>query len=670
MLKKLSNRPLLSSLFGTVTALLGAVAVVGCSSEESPGVCTSEDGLWQFPNCSDTSNYDYVGPAGVPCTTPDQLWTYTSCMVPGTGTYHGDCATTDSSWRLRVCSDPDTAYWVGAGPAPTTSAPPLTGQNPPVGVNPVAPVNPAVTPGGTVSPVVPTDTTMPVTPVAPAGTTTDTTTPVNPDTTVTPDTAAVTPDTTVTPDTAAVTPNTTDMPDTSDPVDPVSPVDNPVSGAGYYVTGDWHGCLWTAKDDLANPPTTLSPQDFVAAEPTGPFCVAGTIGPEENYESFAMVGYNINEAAGADCTYKPADDTVPATALVSQTALGIAVSVLNEGGSVLRLQLEGANADDGERWCADIGGSGSVLIEYDDLTQNCWEEEGMRGESFDRSIPIAKVAFNVPGNNTASIDYDFCVNGFAEGDDAEAAGSVNVGDTGQGVISGQYETRAVTRDGRNYLIHNNVWGSSNPQQELTFSSTSFTVTQQSSPQRDDTTPVSYPSVFIGAYETNSTAGSKLPIKLSAIQSLPTTFNTNADSISGSFNAAYDVWLDTGENDGTGIPTAAYLMVWTHDPGDRQPIDSLQNNGGTVDIEGQSWQVWYGPGGEEQGFLPVLSYVLPNNGSIPGGDYSFDLKAFLDHAVANYNFSNEWYLSNVFAGFEIWSGGQGLKVEDFTAVVNP
>ena len=66
-------------------------------------------------------------------------------------------------------------------------------------------------------------------------------------------------------------------------------------------------------------------------------------------------------------------------------------------------------------------------------------------------------------------------------------------------------------------------------------------------------------------------------------------------------------------------------------------------------------------------LPVISYVNEGPSVL---DYSFDLKDFIDDALArNINgFNANLYLTDVFAGFEIWSGGAGLRVEEFTADV--
>lgn len=47
-------------------------------------------------------------------------------------------------------------------------------------------------------------------------------------------------------------------------------------------------------------------------------------------------------------------------------------------------------------------------------------------------------------------------------------------------------------------------------------------------------------------------------------------------------------------------------------------------------------------------------------------YSASLKLgdFISDAVATGNLQPSYYLTNVFAGFEIWSGGVGLEITDF------
>jgi hypothetical protein len=64
---------------------------------------------------------------------------------------------------------------------------------------------------------------------------------------------------------------------------------------------------------------------------------------------------------------------------------------------------------------------------------------------------------------------------------------------------------------------------------------------------------------------------------------------------------------------------------------------------------------------------VVSYVART----PAAPLSltFDLKRFITDA-AQHGIQPAWYLTDVFAGFEIWSGGDTLNLEaqEFTAVV--
>ena len=63
---------------------------------------------------------------------------------------------------------------------------------------------------------------------------------------------------------------------------------------------------------------------------------------------------------------------------------------------------------------------------------------------------------------------------------------------------------------------------------------------------------------------------------------------------------------------------------------------------------------------------MISYLA--NQTIP--NYSFDLKDFIDDAVNAGDLNGNFFLTDVFAGFEIWSGGQNLSVTNFTVDVQP
>jgi hypothetical protein len=198
----------------------------------------------------------------------------------------------------------------------------------------------------------------------------------------------------------------------------------------------------------------------------------------------------------------------------------------------------------------------------------------------------------------------------------------------------------------------------------------------------DGNPMGFPSIFIGAYSGHETVDSNLPKQVSAIQSVPTVFQTNASSLDTSnFNATYDVWFTASggkltsamqNNPGKG---GAYLMVWMFKPADRQPrggvAGSTSPNGApdspnvpahTVDGVPGSWDVWL----DTQSDPLCISYVS----STPMDGLAFDLNKFIQDSVTNkYGITSSMYLNLVFGGFEVWSGGDGLQLEQFCAAVN-
>ena len=260
--------------------------------------------------------------------------------------------------------------------------------------------------------------------------------------------------------------------------------------------------------------------------------------------------------------------------------------------------------------------------------------------------------------------FDFCVDELTETDASgmPAAAGCSLSGTpgeGSGTISGS-DTRTVTRDGRQYVVQNNVWNGNAANQSVMVSGTAFTVSQQNNSAGTGGPPTSFPSVFVGSNFGHSASGSGLPKQVSSLTSVQTGWKWSGSN--GTHNATYDVWFSTGAGGDGGNPSGAYMMVWFQHHPSVVPLGGSPT--GTVSIAGKSWQYWACTGGCQNG-VPVISYIPPS-GSI--SEWSFDLKAFIDHAVSVGVLKSNWYLSNIFAGFEIWSGGQGLKTENFCAVV--
>jgi hypothetical protein len=277
--------------------------------------------------------------------------------------------------------------------------------------------------------------------------------------------------------------------------------------------------------------------------------------------------------------------------------------------------------------------------------------------------PIVAVMVLVPGLAGGTVSFDFCIDELAETDENGTPASTGCSLSGSpgeggGNISGS-DTRVVTRDGRQYVVQNNVWNGNGSAQTLSVKGTSFSVTQQGNSSGTSGPPTSFPSVFVGSNFGRSTSGSGLPKQVSALSSVQTGWRWSGGG--GTHNAAYDVWFSTGAGGDGGNPSGGYLMVWFQRDGSIVPLGSPA---GTTSIGGKPWQYWTCGQGCQNG-VPVISYV-PTSGSL--NEWSFDLKDFIEHAVSVGSVRNEWYLTNVFAGFEIWSGGQGLTSESFCAVV--
>jgi hypothetical protein len=462
------------------------------------------------------------------------------------------------------------------------------------------------------------------------------------------------------------------------------------ASGGYFMSGRWHGYAWTST---AGAGSTVMPMDFAMLAAGAPLCVSGSVAAVADYSGVAMLGVNLNqEQAGM----------MPPAMTVTPMGAGLVVNVMNKGNSPLRVQIQGANGamDANDRWCAPLTGTGG-LIPWTSFNTACWDNSGTAYAN----QPIVAAMVVVPGGTSAAVPYDFCLVSLAEGDMGAAAGSGAAGmgaagmgaaagggaagtpgagaagmaaagspaasggamlnggmNGGSGMISDRTGNAPVTRDGRNYVVQNNVWGSS-ASQTLTYNGPTFEVTSQSGSNGTGGAPVSYPSAFIGSNYNRTTSGSNLPKQVSALGTVQTGWSHNAaGSIAGTYNASYDVWFSTGAAGDPAAPSGGYLMVWLVDPANAQPIGGVVQNGASVGGIPGNWDVWLGTNDGK----PCISYVRTQRTD----SMEFDLNAFIKDAVKRPNaIQSSWYLSNVFAGFEIWSGGVGLKSTAFYAIVS-
>ncbi len=588
-----------------------------------------------------------------------------------------------AAFHLVACGGPEPGEVTQpAGPGGTPTGP--------VGAPGVAPVNPGQTPGVAPTPGVNPGQTPGVAPTpgvnpgeTPGVTPTPGMTPVGPGTAVAP--SPTMPGTGVNPVAPAPAPTDPNVPapvptDPNAPPATPAPVSNGDKPPGWYTTSGWGGCVWTgveAEEDVgASGQSTIAPNEFLDVADGGPYCVSGTVAAHEAYESVALLGFNLGEdPATANCTALDPTADFPVLPAVQPTGTGIAVNFVKQGADtsfVWRVQIQGPNGgtDANERWCATIAATqGKVHVPYSDFNTECWE--GGMGTDY-AGEPISSVVFLVPGEPTAT-PYEFCVNGFADGDSADAApdgsavAATEMGTVGYSELSpdGDFDRKKILAGGNEYILQNNNWG--NPEGSdliMSYVGNSFSITTANGSSPGNGIPASFPSIFIGDNGNSlggvaSTTTDPLPIQISAIQSAQTTFTWNG--VDGDFNATYDVWFANSP------PAAEYrdgidgfVMVWLYKPGSRQPIGSVTGN---ATIAGHTWEVWEGPRGDgPEGYndAPVVSYVSPTKLNT----LTFDLKDFMVDA-ASHGIPSSMYLTDVFGGFEIWGGGSNLEMQEFS-----
>lgn len=451
----------------------------------------------------------------------------------------------------------------------------------------------------------------------------------------------------------------------SDPESTGGEETTPEDYGGYIEVGPWAGYAWTAA--VPEGETTIDPENYEDVTDF-PLCAQGTVAAQEDYGGVAMVGLNVNQGP---------EDEDPST--WTPTGEGVYIDLSNPGGSTVRVQIQGPNGadDENDRWCAEVTETGGQLIPWGNFNTTCWDDAG----AWYDMQPLEAILALVPGDDTDPVDYDLCVNnlgldgpgstnpeggtggtagsGGTSGGGTDSGGGTSGGGgvvlNGSGTLTERYDWKYVQRDGRQYCVQNNVWGD-NGQQTVEYRGTTFKVVSASGQGNTSGAPMSYPSVFIGSNNERTTSDSNLPIQVSAIQSVETSWTWASNGAPGDYNASYDVWFSTSASGDAGSPSGGYLMVWLHDPGGAQPVGSEVGN---VTIDGVNYSIWYG----NNGGVGVVSYLRGSTNSM-----TFDLNTFIEDAIERGYVQSSWYLSNVFAGFEIWSGGAGLETTDFYVIV--
>jgi hypothetical protein len=167
----------------------------------------------------------------------------------------------------------------------------------------------------------------------------------------------------------------------------------------------------------------------------------------------------------------------------------------------------------------------------------------------------------------------------------------------------------------------------------------------------------FPEIFTGCLWNRCTQDTRFPKQVFSLRySAQTTWETRLRS-GGLWNAAYDIWVFRHRHT-TGQARGAELMIWlkTHGMGKPQgwPIYT---------IDGRRWWLehWVTTDGKGN-FWNYLQFrrVHPVNHV-----HNLKLKPFFKVAEQRGLIKPRWWIEDVAAGFEIWSGGQNLRTRWFS-----
>ncbi len=209
--------------------------------------------------------------------------------------------------------------------------------------------------------------------------------------------------------------------------EPPTPIEGyAVEEGGFVRTCGMSGYSWVAAGPAtANNDTgvlsSISPADFSAVAAGEALCAAGVVAADDDYGGYAMIGVNI----GQEPSLVEGEETPNVN--ITPTGTGLTVSVTNNAGGALRVQIQDdLGGDDAEhRWCANLPASGQATIEWGEFNTACWDDSG----TFYAGAPINAVLVLVPGKQSTDTAFDFCLNGFTQ-DGTNDCGTPGTGGAG------------------------------------------------------------------------------------------------------------------------------------------------------------------------------------------------------------------------------------------------
>ncbi|TDL20531.1 concanavalin A-like lectin/glucanase [Rickenella mellea] len=160
--------------------------------------------------------------------------------------------------------------------------------------------------------------------------------------------------------------------------------------------------------------------------------------------------------------------------------------------------------------------------------------------------------------------------------------------------------------------------------------------------------------------TNIQLNTNLNKKLSAIKSIPSTWNWSYSSYSMTADVAYDLFTSNS----AGGSHVMEVMIWLANINagplsTSYPAKPIASN---LSIAGKSWNLYEGPNGNTK----VFSF-LPTSGRYTS--FSGDINLFLQYLVQHQGVSSSEYLTTAQGGTEPFAGSATLTTSSFSMSIN-
>jgi hypothetical protein len=202
------------------------------------------------------------------------------------------------------------------------------------------------------------------------------------------------------------------------------------------------------------------------------------------------------------------------------------------------------------------------------------------------------------------------------------------------------------------------------------STATFTVTSSGNPDfavsasQIDASPNvgAYPSIFVGNHFGDISSTDPFPLSTESLvngsESVTTVYQTiQKTSSSDQWDCSYDIWYNssTTGDQSNGVGSDLEMMVWLNHQGSVQPAGS--EVAANVAIGGNTYNVWSGTTSTGN----IVTYELSTGAT----GLNLSLAPLVADAISRGYMATSWYLYDVEAGFELFSGGAGLQATSFS-----